>query len=187
MICTCAKCQTVACRQGMFFFCSLKSPSCDRICYFLSNTRLYLIFFPIIMPMNPHLSLVQIFVILVTLAAVFCFPQVDLGLEQGVGGNQLATGDFYVSNTDAPPPFLPDIFQHFEIQKFLQWIHLPQPPKCDNDLSAFCCNWPAPNPNIDIQRPLHVDPKEVKKRRRKCGICKYLSCRLDKNEAIPLI
>lgn len=136
--------------------------------------------FPIIMPVTPHPSLVQIFIILVTLAVAFCFPQVDLGLEQTVGDNQLATGDFYASNIDdAPPPLLADIFQHLEIQKFLQWIHPPQPPKCDNGLSAFCCNWPAPNPNIGIERPLHVDPEEVKKRRRKCGICKYLSCRLD--------
>lgn len=131
------------------------------------------------MPVTPHPSLAQILIILVTLAAVvFCFPQVDFRLEQTVGDyNQLATGDFYASNNiiDAPPPLLADIFQHPEFQKFLQWIHPPEPPKCDNGLSAFCCNWPAPNQNVWIQRPLHVDPEEVKKRRRKCGMCKCLS------------
>lgn len=143
------------------------------------------------MPMSPHHSLVQIFIILITLPVVFCFPQVDLRLEQTVGDNQLATGDLYVSNIDvdkypAPAPFLADILKQSEIQRFLQWINPPEPPKCDNGLFAFCCNWPAPNPNIGIWRPPHVDPKEVVKRRRKCGKCKCLSCRVDRDHCFDL-
>lgn len=154
-------------------------PVMEYICYF-RRIRVCIDIFPLIMPLTPHRSLVQIFIILITLPVVFCFPQVDLRLEQTVGDNQLATGDYYASNIDDPTPFLADIFQQPAIQKLLQWIHPPEPPKCDNGLSAFCCNWPAPNPNIGIKRPLHVDPEEVKKRRRKCGMCKCLSCRVDR-------
>lgn len=145
-----------------------------------------LIFFPLIMPVTPHRSLVQTFIILITLAVVFCFPQADLRLEQTVEVNQLATGDFYASKISAPNPFLADIFHQADIQEFLQLIQPPEPPKCDNGLSAFCCNWAAPNPNLGIGRPLHVDPEEVKKRRRKCGKCKCLSCRFDRGHSLDL-
>ena len=138
------------------------------------------------MPAPPHRSLVQTFIIVITLPVLFCFPQVDLRLEESVGDNQLATGDLYVSNIDVdrnpvPAPFLkfiPDIFKQNDVQKFLQRIHPLEPRKCDNGLFAFCCNWPAPNPNIGIGRPLHVDPEEVKRRRRKCGKCEFPSCRV---------
>lgn len=138
------------------------------------------------MPATPHRSPAQIFIILTTLPAVFCSPQVDPRIEQTVGDSQLATGDFYASNIDAPYPFLADIFQQPDIQRFLQWINPPESPKCDIGLSPFCCNWPAPNPNTGIRRPLHVDPEEVKKRRRMCGNCKCLSCRLDRGHSLDL-
>lgn len=131
----------------------------------------------------PHRSLVLISIILITLPVVPCSPQIDLGLEQTVGDNQRATGDFLLSNIDVDKyptsastfEFITDITQKSKIQDFLQWIHPPEPPKCDNGLFAFCCSWPAPSPDIGIRRPPNVDPEEVKKRRRKCGKCKCQS------------
>lgn len=140
----------------------------------------------------PHRSLVQISITLITLPVVLCSIQVDLGLDQTVGDNQRATGDFYLSNIDevdkypAPAPilkFITDNVQQSDIQNFLQWIHPPEHPKCDSGLFAFCCNWPAPSQNIGIRRPPNVDPGEVKKRRRNCGKCECLSCRGDRGHS----
>lgn len=127
----------------------------------------------------PHRSLVQICTIVITLRTALCFPQFDLRLEQNVGNNELAKGDSHLANLDVdkyPAPAPIHNIQQSDIRDFLQWIYPTQPPKCDNGLFAFCCDWPAPSPYIGISRPPNVDPAEVKKRRRKCGKCKCLSC-----------
>lgn len=142
----------------------------------------------------PHRSLVQILILHITLPFILCSPQVDLELEQSLRDNQRSIGDFYLSNIDTdkyptPDPISKSIagfIQQSDIINFLQWIHPPEPPKCDNGLFAFCCSWPAPNLSIGIRRPPNVDPEEIKKRRRKCRECKCLSCGGDRGYSLDL-